>query len=142
MSRDDEDREDSMPYEWVIQHIKGERAQDVKGLVDNGVGYFLRNETAGRGNSYEIEVAFRRVAVEPRPDNLIPASPQQIHILEGLYAQRHRLHEQQPDRASSGSAGSSAVGDLIRKIGWRAYVQQIQAKKRAKDGGDSSKNAI
>jgi hypothetical protein len=73
---------------WVIGRYKGDQAKRVKSLADEGVGYFIRQES-GKGMTYEVEAAFR---IEGElPPHLIACTPEQSWKLEELRKQRQGL---------------------------------------------------
>lgn len=80
-----------MTFTWVIGTFRGARAISVKQHADAGIGYFVREENNGRGNTYEVEAAYRRPNDSPVPEHLIVADAYQIQKLEALYEARHSL---------------------------------------------------
>jgi len=78
----------TIEMEWVMGRYKGDQARSKKAHADNGIGYFVRSEQ-GRGESYEIEVAFLRAKDSLRPEHLLLADSYTVKKLNVLYDQRH-----------------------------------------------------
>lgn len=73
---------------WVVGVYKGERAKSIKLHAEKGVGYYIRSES-GRGDTLEVEAAFRWVASNgPLPEYLLECDPFQVKKLEALRAKR------------------------------------------------------
>src|SRR5580698_6002699 len=103
----------NIEMEWVIGRYKGDQARSKKAHADNGIGYHVRSER-GRGDSYEIEVAFLRANDSPRPEHLLLADSYQAKKLNVLDDQRHGVRdEQQAHNASTSSiASKSELGSI------------------------------
>jgi hypothetical protein len=115
--------------EWVIGCYYGDQARSKKALADNGVAYFVRSEQ-GRGDNYEIEVAFLRPTDTPRPEHLLLADNSQARKLNALYDQRHGIREEQrTSNDSSNNSNKSELGSIIRAQGLRAYYDKLRANK-------------
>ena len=82
--------ENSIQSEWVIGVYKGKKGEVIKALADAGTAYFVRSES-GRGATYELEVAFRRVCDSPRPEYLLAATNNQANILEVMRKKRQQI---------------------------------------------------
>lgn len=68
--------------EWVIGFYTGDTAKRIKSLAAEGLGYYIRKEEKV-GGGLRLEAAFRRPLEDaPRPNHLIPATPQQAAVLE------------------------------------------------------------
>jgi hypothetical protein len=77
-----------MDYEWVIGVYDGERAKQVQGLADSGIGYYKVDgvETA---SGKKTAVAFRRALDGLRPEHLLEVKdPHKLARLEKQYADR------------------------------------------------------
>ena len=115
-----------MPWEWAIGRYTGERAKYIKGLVDAGIGYFMRSET-GKMN-YAIEAAFRLPLDRPIPEHLQRADDVQAKKLDALYNQRHAVRDEAQNQALAGELGSE-IGSIIRSQGLRAYYAKMKKEK-------------
>lgn len=82
-----EDAYPAMPCEWVIATYSGDKAKYIKGLVNEGIGYFILKEETGT-----IVAASRRALDRPRPHGVEPVTnPAQIEKLEKMRKDRQGL---------------------------------------------------
>lgn len=86
-----------MKAEWVIGVFTGARAVSVKGHADAGIGYFIQKEE-GRGMTYTVHAAFKRVKNGVRPDYLDAATPVQVAKLEQLQEAQNGFVGRNPNR--------------------------------------------
>mgnify|MGYP000852429729 CR=1 FL=1 len=104
----------TIDYIWVKGRYKGDNARYIKGLIDNGIGYFqLEHGTEGRQTF--IDVAFPMVLDEDGlPDHLVEiTNPYQVEKLE---KKRHRRIVSSGRKLNTKNSKTESVKQTLEKL--------------------------
>lgn len=114
---------------WYIARYKGEQALTVKALMNAGIPYILRSEKGSNKMNYMIEVAFRQRFDGPVPEYVVPATPQQAKILDGLHKRQHGIRTEPERVVSSSDTTSNELVAVMRNSGLRVAYDKVLAKR-------------